>query len=321
MERAISQERAMGKGHVGLSRRAVLVGLGAVAVAPGIAAAATPPSRDSFLVLGDWGRRGAPIQRAVAAQMAQRARRLDSRFVVTVGDNFYKYGVSDTLDRHWRQSFADVYDLEALHTWYPALGNHDYNGNPNAQVGFSQIFAGWRMDGRYYRRTEALADGRTLDLFVLDTAPLADPWRYPQRRSRVRAQWAWFDREMLASRADWKVVVGHHPLLSSGYQERAYPLLDAWLRPRLEHYGVHAYLTGHDHHLEQIRHGGVTHIVSGGGAGGDPMSMRRAEGHVQGWPSAGFAAVEIAGDLMTVAFVDDQGRDLGTARIRRDRRL
>jgi len=321
MERDLTGRRMGPRPAAQLSRRALVAGLGALAAAPRTAAADQPAARDSFLILGDWGRRGAPAQRAVAEQMAAWARRFGSRFVVTVGDNFYKYGVSDTLDSHWRQSFADVYDLQTLHTWYPALGNHDYRGDPDAQVGFSGRFPGWRMDGRYYRQSVALAGGRSLDLFVLDTAPLADPQHFPQRRSTVRAQWDWFDREMLASTADWKLVVGHHPLVSSGYQERAYPLLDAWLTPRLERFGVHAYLSGHDHHLEHLRVGGVTHVVSGGGAGGDPMTLRRPAGHVQGWPSAGFAAVEVAGDLMTMTFVDDRGRELGSAPIRRDRRL
>jgi len=313
--------RAELKADARLSRRAVIGGLGVFAATPRIAAANPAPSRDCFLILGDWGRRGAPIQRAVAEQMAARARRIDGRFVVTVGDNFYRCGVHDTLDSHWRQSFAEVYDLETLHTWLPALGNHDHNGDPDAQVDFSRRFAGWRMDGRYYRRRVTLAGGRSLDLFVLDTAPLADPGNYPQRASELRAQWAWFDREMLASHADWKIVVGHHPLVSSGYKERDYPLLNAWLNPRLERFGAHAYLSGHDHHLEHLRVGRVTHIVCGGGAGGDPMTMRRPAGHVQGWPSAGFAAVDVTGDLMTVTFVDERGDDLGTARVSRDRRL
>lgn len=301
-----------------LTRRAVMAGLGALAAAPGIAAAAPGP-RDSFLVLGDWGRRGGRLQRPVADQLAAWGRRLDSRFVVTVGDNFYRMGVSSPSDPHWRQSFADVYDLETLHTWYPALGNHDHNGDPDAQVAYSKRFSGWRMESRYYRQTLDLTAGRTLDLFVLDTAPLADPHRYPARKSTVRAQWEWFDREMLASRADWKIVVGHHPIVSSGYQNRTYPRLNRWLQPRLELHGVHAYLTGHDHHLEQIEAGGVTHVVSGGGAGGDPMSRYRAAGHVQGWPTAGFAAVTIAGDVMSVAFVDAQGHELGVGRIPRVR--
>ena len=321
MESGFTGRRAGTTPGAGLSRRSVIAGLGVLAATPRIAAAAPSAQCDSFLVLGDWGRRGVPIQRAVAEQMAARARRIDSGLVVTVGDNFYKSGVADAFDAHWRRSFADVYDLATLHTWCPALGNHDHNGEADAQVDFSRRFAGWRMDGRFYRRAMPLAGGRSLDLFVVDTAPLADPWRYPQPRSAIRAQRDWFDRQMLASTADWKLVVGHHPLVSSGYHERVYPLLDAWLAPRLERFGVHAYLAGHDHHLEHLRVGGVTHIVSGGGAGGDPMTMRRPAGHVQGWPSAGFAAVEIAGDLMTVTFVDHHGRDLGTAPIRRDRRL
>jgi tartrate-resistant acid phosphatase type 5 len=301
-----------------LNRRAVLAGLGALAATPAIGVAAPPPY-DSFLVLGDWGRRGNRTQRAVAQAMADRARAIGSRFVVTVGDNFYSDGVAGPLDPHWRQSFAGVYDLQTLHTWYPALGNHDYNGDPDAQVAYSQRFAGWRMDGRHYRQTATLCGGRTLDLFVLDTAPVADPANYPVRKSQIRAQYDWFDREMLASRADWKIVVGHHPIVSSGYQKRVFPRLNRWLEPRLRAYGVQAYMTGHDHHLEEIRSGGVTHIVSGGGAAADPMARRRVEGHVQGWPSAGFAACEIAGDVLRVTFVDAEGRDLGTAQVPRIR--
>ncbi|CAN7280026.1 metallophosphoesterase [Phenylobacterium sp. LjRoot219] len=305
----------------GLSRRTVVAGLGALAAAPGFAVAASPRSRDSFLALGDWGRKGARQQRAVAQAMASRARDIGSRFVVTVGDNFYAAGVRSTLDGHWRQSFTDVYDLQTLHTWYPALGNHDHNGDPDIQVAYSQHFAGWRMDGRYYRQTVALSGGRTLDLFVLDTAPIADPSSYAASRSNLHAQWGWFDREMLASRADWKIVVGHHPILSSGYKKRDFSLLNRWLEPRLQRYGVHAYLAGHDHHLEYIHSGGVAHIISGGGSEGDALARRCVAGHVQGWPSAGFTAFEIAGDVMTVTFIDAQGRDLGAAQVLRQRRV
>jgi hypothetical protein len=110
----------------------------------------------SFIALDDWGRNGEYNQHSVAGQMAVAARALDVQFILALGDNFYPSGVRSTADPQWRASFEDVYSAHALNVdWYVVLGNHDYKGNPQAEVDYSRVSRRWRMPARYdsVRRT------------------------------------------------------------------------------------------------------------------------------------------------------------------------
>ena len=97
--------------------------------------AAPPPKALSFLVLGDWGRGGADLQREVAGQMAKAAASYGAQFVISTGDNFYEAGVASVNSPQWRKSFEDIYTQPELQVpWYPTVGNHDHRGNVQAQV-------------------------------------------------------------------------------------------------------------------------------------------------------------------------------------------
>ena len=62
------------------------------------AAAREPDDYLSFLVIGDWGRRGDANQTAVARAMGACAEASDPDFVVSVGDNFYEGGLNSVDD-------------------------------------------------------------------------------------------------------------------------------------------------------------------------------------------------------------------------------
>jgi len=66
--------------------------------------------------VGDWGWDGAFKQREVAAQMGSEAARSGSKFVISVGDNFYQRGVESAADPHFRSSFEDIYVAPSLQT-------------------------------------------------------------------------------------------------------------------------------------------------------------------------------------------------------------
>jgi hypothetical protein len=36
--------------------------------------------------------------------------------------------------------------------WYPILGNHEYRGNTQAVLDYSQVSARWEMPARYYTK-------------------------------------------------------------------------------------------------------------------------------------------------------------------------
>lgn len=306
----------------GLLRREVLAGAAAFAAVSRSPAWAAQEQELAFLVIGDWGRKGKAQQKAVAQQMAARAQAIDSRFVVTVGDNFYYKGVKSTTDPHWRQSFTDIYNPEHLHTWYPALGNHDRDGDYKAQLAYGPLSAGrWNMDAPafarpYYKVGYDLANGGRIELFILDTSPIADSKNYPADPQYLIDQKQWLERELAASKATWKLVFGHHFLYSSGYRKtRDYPEMRSWLETLLQDCGVQAYIAGHDHHLEYLQVKNLNHIISGGGHEGDRLRTTPVPGHQFGWATAGFTSYRIAGDVLSVEFIDVDGLVRRTVRI------
>ena len=105
----------------------------------GASSATVAPGALVFLTVGDWGMR-LPSAKAVAKQMGLWAELHGAAFVVSVGDNFYPYGVKDVHDRQFETTFERMYSAKALQIpWYLVLGNHDYafngrKGNTTAQL-------------------------------------------------------------------------------------------------------------------------------------------------------------------------------------------
>jgi hypothetical protein len=96
-----------------------------------------------LLILGDWGRNGHYAQRSVAKWMDIASYYLDAEMVITTGDNFYDNGVASIHDPIWNTSFEQIYQGPNLFIdWYPTLGNHDYRGNWQAQIDYSQVSRG-----------------------------------------------------------------------------------------------------------------------------------------------------------------------------------
>jgi acid phosphatase len=303
-------------------RRAVLQG----ATALWLSAAAPVLAQDrrplSFLAVGDWGRQGARDQRAVAAAMGAAAADLQSRFVISVGDNFYPGGVQSVSDPNWRRSFEDVYTAASLQTpWYAALGNHDYRGSPNAQIAYSAVSRRWKMPARYYRITDPVLTPE-LDVFVLDTTPLIEDLGETVMRlswGRVsmpspHPQLAWLDQQLARSTARWKIVIGHHPIRSGGRHGGSAQLAQA-LEPMLKRYGVQAYVCGHDHVLQHVDAGGVNHICSGAGASAGEVAAVDGTRFAAARP--GFAVFTLDAGALQVGFRGADGRTLYQAALAR----
>lgn len=271
---------------------------------------AAPAKSLEFLVLGDWGRGGQKGQNQVAAAMAAWAEARPLRFVVTTGDNFYEDGVASVTDPKWKTSFEDVYAARSLRVpWVVSLGNHDYRGSVEAQVEYSKWSARWRLPGRYYTVTEALADGTRLQLFVLDTSPFLDTYRSLVSRTKVAGQdpavqRAWLEKELAASTAEWKVVVGHHTIYSCGPHGDS-PELVRGLVPLFDRTGVALYLNGHDHGLQDLVVGGRHYVTSGAGS---EVTRVAPDGRTR-WAAAvnGFVAGSVTRDALVLRFVDVSG--------------
>lgn len=300
-----------------IDRRTALGVVAAAASLPLLGAAPTPAP--SFIAMGDWGRGGNDHQRDVAGQMGRAMRDRDGRFVLAVGDNFYEAGVADIADPQWRSSFEDVYTDPALQRpWIVALGNHDYRGNPQAQVDYTAHSSRWRMPARYFRADTGIAG---VDLFVIDTSPLVHGYRDKVEAriatnvatQDVAAQLAWLDRELAASTAPIKLVAGHHTLRSGGSSHGDTPELVEQLLPILQRRKVLAYINGHDHDMQHIRRDGLDYICCG--AGSQVRPVHAVEGTRFCLSRSGFAVITPAGNAVDLAFRDYTGAEVYRTRI------
>ena len=263
---------------IAVTRRELIGTMAATAaLAPASALATSEPRRGdglAFIAIGDWGRRGEPHQRTVAAQMGLIAQEKGSAFTLALGDNFYSSGVASVSDAHWKESFEDVYSAPSLQTrWYPILGNHDYRGNPQAQIDYSHHSRRWTMPGRYYVVEGGSIGASHVDLFMIDTTPLIASYRSePAATAKhhvhdqdAQAQYAWLDEALGASSAPWKLVFGHHPIFSGGQHGDSEDLVRNLL-PILERHGVKAYVCGHDHDMQHIERAGLHFVATGCGS-------------------------------------------------------
>lgn len=261
----------------------------------------------SFVVIGDWGK-GSVEQRQVANALGRVAESHHARFVVSTGDNFYPNGVKSVTDPNWKILFEDVYTAPALQVpWHVALGNHDHRGSTSAQIAYSKTSKRWSLPAAFYKHSER-DGGVSADFFFLDTTPLYQASRWPWKLWPFEnEQYAWLERELKASDAEWKIVVGHHPVLSGGGHGSTEVLIDK-LRPLLEKYGVDVYLNGHNHALEHVAANGVNYITIGAGA--DAAMPDSIEGSRFLSGAAGFMAATIGKERMRIELVGQAGETI-----------
>lgn len=283
----------------------------------------------NFLVIGDWGRNGQYHQSSVAEQMGKAAMTMDTEFIISTGDNFYPNGVSSTTDGQWKTSFEDVYKAHSLfQNWNVVLGNHDYKGNPEAQIAYSKISRRWNMPDYYFSETLSIDDDTTQKvLFVyIDTNPFVkkyyeeEEYKKNVQKQDTLAQKKWLTN-VLANpdpSIKWKIVVGHHPLYCGGKRVKSKDTYDVrnTFEPLFKKYNVDAYLCGHEHDLQHIKPAGKTHyFVSGAGCEVRPTS--KTVGTKFAAADFGFMAFSATENNLMVQIVNDKGAIIYTDNIKK----
>ena len=276
-----------------------------------------------FILVGDWGRAGQDGQSAVAAQMGKTAAAMGSEFTVSVGDNFYENGVVSTEDPQWKTSFERIYTADSLQTpWKVILGNHDYRGNVQAQIDYSAKSSRWRLPARYYAESLALPGGGKAEMFYLDTSPFIR--KYIGSKVKIdgqdtAAQLDWLDKGLAASTAEWKIVIGHHPIYTaldnSDGEDHDQPDLVARLNPVLLKHKVPVYICGHDHCLQAVKMDGVSYVVTGAGSQTYTPKPAIRGGFASG--AHGFMTVRLSREALDYALVDSTGAALYIETIKR----
>jgi tartrate-resistant acid phosphatase type 5 len=244
-------------------------------------------------VTGDTGDGAETVAAAIARVHAENA--LDA--IILTGDTFYPCGILSVGDPRWTL----VQPLTRIGVpIFPVLGNHDYCGksDPNAQI--TAMIPNWRFPAREYAVRSPLAD-----FAFLDTTPFV--------RKRDRVLETTLGDVFRTTGAKWRIVIGHHPVISSGYHgyfPRAEVAKMRELIPLLHDIGTDVYICGHDHHLELIR-GRMLFLVSG--AGSKPVRPIKLRVHTV-FPHEiraeriGFAVLEITAEKIRVRMYDGQGK-------------
>ena len=228
---------------------------------------------------------------AIARGIARLNRESPIEAIVTTGDNIYPCGVKSLNDPRW----SVLTPLSRLGIpIHPVLGNHDYCGDPDAQI--AAPLPNWRFPARQYVFHTAAAD-----FVMLDTNQYAAGRGPPPD----------VDTLLRGSTARWRIAVGHHPLLSSGYHghfpreehRRMLALIPAMRRARVD-----LYICGHDHHLELVD-GRPRMLISGAGSEPVPPLLRHAQTiwANEGPGYRGFAMLEITADSISIRFYDADG--------------
>lgn len=244
-----------------------------------------------FLAVADVGS-GDSNQRAVGAQMAAVHRRQPVDLVVLAGDNIYPSGDIRLIGKTFEQPYAEL--LAAKVPFHAVLGNHDIrtdNGKPQL------AYRPYGMKGRFYSVRQG-----DVEFFMLDTNGNA-PWK---------EQLSWFRSALAKSKASWKVVVGHHPIYSSGFYGNNSALREKF-SSLMQRHGVQLYINGHEHNYERSKPiDGITYLVVGGGGASLRPVLPTAQS-AKALSVFSFAEIEAGPKTLTVTAWDRNGKRIDRA--------
>jgi len=213
--------------------------------------------------------------------------------IIIPGDNVYPCGVQSKDDPHWRV----ITPLTRFNVpLFPVLGNHDYCGDASAEI--NAAVPNWDFPAKSYSIRSDVAE-----LAMIDTQPFVEGGAPPAIT--------------FTSDDRWRIVVGHHPVISSGYHGY-FPRREVrrmrGLLPRLRAAHVDLYISGHDHHQELVD-GTPKFLISGAGSEPvPPIILRSATLFPTNAPFRepyGFTLLEITRHEIAITFYDEHAKKRG----------
>lgn len=257
----------------------------------------------SFLALGDQGSGKLAQWRIARAMEAVATKNGGIDFAVLMGDNFYSKGVRSTHDRQWNYKFENLYSGDHLNNipFYAVLGNHDYRGDPEAEIRYGRERLGsgrWQMPDHHYSADFGTDGGQPLlRIAFIDT----------NLSGEALAREADFVRQTFSAAGAaplWRLVVGHHPIRNYGKHGET-PGLAAALLPALQASRVDFYLTGHDHDLQVIARDGEPYYLICGGGGAELYHVPIArDALLYADSDHGFMKIDVDSAALSVGYYD-----------------
>lgn len=239
-------------------------------------AGATVPRGDvNLIVVSDLGRNGHYDQKKVSETLGQVAEEIGPEAVLALGDTHHYGGVNSVSDPLWMTNFELIYSHpELMVNWYPILGNHEYRGDSQAVIDYSDISRRWEMPARYYSKSFD-GDNTTVKVVFIDTTPLIDKYRskadtYPDVAAQdMGEELKWLDDTLTSAEEDWVIVVGHHPIYASTDKpESERTDMQKRIDTILRKHNVDMYICGHLHNFQHLRHpdSDIDYIVNTSGS-------------------------------------------------------
>jgi len=223
-----------------------------------------------LLVIGDYGTRDGN-QRRVASGLAAVAEWRQPLAIAGIGDNIYGSGAEGNpqlIVDHWFNMYMPYTSLNR--PWYIVTGNHDWYTDARTERDFTEHpdnrGGHWRMPSFWYKQNFQGESGVTVDAFFIDTqiwkgSSVVESTLGSDARQQ---QITWLRAELAQSVADWKIILGHHPVYSAGSHGIEDDLLEE-LDPLMRQYGVQILFSGHDHSKQLMQHRGLNYVISGAG--------------------------------------------------------
>jgi len=226
--------------------------------------------------------------------------------------------VNDPL---WMTNYELIYSHpELMIDWFPVLGNHEYRGNTQAVLDYTNVSRRWTMPDRYYTKVFE-KKGTSVRFVMIDTAPLIDKYRnestvYPDAcKQDMDKQLAWIDSVLTVAKEDWIVVIGHHPIYAETPKDDSERSdMQNRLDPILRKHKVDIYACGHIHNFQHIRVPGsdIDYVVN------TSASLSRKVKAVEGTqfcsPEPGFSIFTVDKKELDMHMVDKAGKVVYTVK-------
>jgi predicted MPP superfamily phosphohydrolase len=260
-----------------------------------------------FYVLSDWGENSCGNQSEVARAMGILSIKEPSDFIVTCGDNFQSDGVNSIEDNKWQQLYEQMYNYPGLKVnWYAALGNHDYNSNPAAQIEYSKYNINWKMPSWYYTFKFHAKDSNSIRFVVLDTQGLLNEFSTIENYTDFTQikQLAWLDSTLAINKEKWVIVIGHHTIYSSSFYHGNTAEMIELVDPILKKYNILLYISGHDHDFEHIKipNQKLQYIITG--TGSSVRDIAPSENTQYCISALGFTYIKVYPNLINLKFIN-----------------
>ncbi|MEL5893528.1 metallophosphoesterase [Bacteroides sp. GD17] len=273
----------------------------------------------NFYVANDLGRNGYYDQKPIAELMGVMAEEVGPEFVLATGDVHHFEGVRSVNDPLWMTNYELIYSHpELMIDWFPVLGNHEYRGNTQAVLNYTNISRRWTMPARYYTRTFE-DKGATIRIVWIDTAPMIDKYRnesetYPDAcKQDYKQQLAWIDSVLTAAREDWVIVAGHHPIYAETPKDESERAdMQTRLDPILRKHKVDMYICGHIHNFQHVRVPGCDIDYVTNSSGSLSRKVKSIEGTQFCSPEPGFSIVSANKKVLELRMIDKKGNVLHT---------